>query len=54
MKQELVDIGEGIKISRPIEVDKELVCGSDIHTSLSHDGILSIHPEKNRAYSPTD
>lgn len=44
MEQELVEVGEGIKISRPVEVRKELKSiGKWFYISLSYKGILSIH-----------
>ena len=42
MKKELVDVGEGVKVSEPIIVKRRLMTGESLFTSLSHKGILAI------------
>ena len=42
MKKELVDVGQGVKMTEPIEVKKGLMTGNSIYASLSHNGILAI------------
>lgn len=42
--RELVDIGEGILVSKPVKVERALRAGGDyVFASLSHNGILAIH-----------
>lgn len=44
MEQELVEVGEGIEISRPVEVRKESKnIGKWLYMSLSYKGMLSIY-----------
>ena len=43
MRKELIDVGQGVKMTEPIKVEKGLMIGSNIHASLSHQGILAIH-----------
>lgn len=42
MRQKHIDLGEGIMISEPLNVDRWLLTGGDIFASLSHQGILAI------------
>ena len=36
MGKELVDVGEGVRMTQPLKVDKNLLSGDSIHASLSH------------------
>ena len=47
MKKELIDIGERVKMTEPVKVKRRLLTGNDIYTSLSHNGILAIHVNRN-------
>lgn len=42
MGQKLVSIGKRVKMSEPVKVEKRLMNGSYIRTSLSHQGILAV------------
>ena len=42
MRKELVDVGQGVKMTEPIEVKKGLMTGNCIYASLSHNGIIAI------------
>ena len=42
MRKELVDVGQGVRMTEPIKVDKGLLTGWGVHASLSHQGILAI------------
>ena len=42
MNQKIVDVGEGVKMSEPLKVERELLTGGCIYSSLSHNGILAI------------
>lgn len=42
LKKELVDVGNGVKMSRPLKLEKDLLTGEYISVSLSHKGILAI------------
>ena len=42
MRQRLINLGDGVKISEPIKVDRKLLTGNNINVSLSHKGILAI------------
>ena len=44
MRKGLVDVGQGVRITEPIKVEKGLLVGDNIYVSLSHDGILAICP----------
>ena len=39
----LVEIGAGIKVSEPVEVDRSLRTGSFVSASLSHEGVLATY-----------
>ena len=43
LKQRLVEIGQEVKMSEPIKLDKRLSTGNWISASLSHQGILAIY-----------
>ena len=47
MKQKLINVGEGVKMTQPIKVEKELITGDWICASLSHQGILAIYVDCN-------
>ena len=47
MRQRLVSVGEGVKISEPVKVERGLVTGSYIYASLSHQGVLAIYAYKS-------
>lgn len=42
MRKKLIDVGQGVKLSEFLKVEKELLTGQDIYASLSHQGILAI------------
>ena len=42
MKKELADVGENVKMSESIKVEKQLLTGKDTFASLSHQGVLAI------------
>lgn len=42
MRKKLIDLGEGVKMTEPIKMEKKLVTGWSIFASLSHHGILAI------------
>ena len=43
MRQRLVDLGKGIKISEFLKIKGKLMTGSNIFASLSHQGVLAIY-----------
>ena len=47
MKKELVDVGQGVKMTEPIKVERGLITGNLIYASLSHQGILAICVNEN-------
>ena len=47
MKKELIDVGEGVKMTEPLKVEKGLITGGSIFASLSHQGILAVCTDKN-------
>ena len=47
MEKELVNVGEGVKMSEPLKVEKRLLTGNNLYVSLSHQGILAICVEGN-------
>ena len=47
MRKKLIDVGQGVKITEPIKVEKELLTGEFIYASLSHQGILGIYVNRN-------
>ena len=47
MEKKLVDVGEGMRISEPVKVDKGLKTGGGIYASPSHQGILAIYAYKD-------
>ena len=46
MPKKLIDVGQGVKMTEPINVEKGLLTGDYIHASLSHQGILAICASK--------
>ena len=42
MEKELIDVGQGVKMTEPLKVEKELMTGNYIRASFSHQGILAI------------
>ena len=42
MRRRLVDVGEGVRMSEPLEVRWRLEPGHDLHASLSHVGVLAV------------
>ena len=47
MRKEPVDVGQGVKMTEPIKVEKGLLTGEFIYASLSHQGILGIYANRN-------
>lgn len=43
MRQKLIDVGEGVKMSEPLKVDRYLASEECVDASLSHQGILAIY-----------
>ena len=43
LRKELIDVGQGVKMTEPIKVEKGLMTGELISASLSHKGVLAIH-----------
>lgn len=43
LRQGTIDIGEGVRISKPLKVEKGLIARDYNHISLSHRGILAIY-----------
>ena len=43
MKQKLVDVGQGVRMTKPLKVEKNLLTGNHIYVSLSHQGVLAIY-----------
>lgn len=54
LKKKLVNVGKGVKISKPIEVEKKLIVGSDLYVSLSHRGVLAIYSHDEYVIQFTD
>lgn len=50
MRKELIDVGERVKMTKPIRVERGLIGGEYIYASLSHQGILAIHANSNSKY----
>ena len=42
MRKELIDVGQGVRMTEPVKVEKRLLTGDRIFASLSHNGILAI------------
>ena len=42
MRKELIDVGEGVKMTEPIKVENGLLTGLCVYGSLSYRGILAI------------
>ena len=42
MRKELVDVGQGVKMSESVKVERGLLTGNNTCASLSHDGVLAI------------
>ena len=47
MKKKLIDVGQGVKMTEPVKVEKGLRTGGEIHASLSHQGIFAICDNSN-------
>ena len=47
MRKKLVNVGERVRISKPVKVERELVTGYNIYASLSHQGVLAIYDGRN-------
>ena len=43
MKKRLVNIGDNVKMSEPLKVERKLLTGYDIFASLSHKGVLAVY-----------
>lgn len=50
MRKAPVSIGEGVKMTEPIKVEKGLLTGHNIYASLSHNGILAICAYSDQHY----
>ena len=48
MEKELIDVGQGVKMTEPLKVEKGLIAGG--YVSLSHQGILAICTYSNSKY----
>ena len=46
MRKELIDMGEGVRMSEPVKVERELLTGSNTCASLSHDGVLAVYADR--------
>ena len=46
MRQKLIDVGQGIKMSEPLKVDKQLSTGKYIFASLSQRYIIYFRPQR--------
>lgn len=42
MEKDLIDLGQGVKMTEPLRVDKGLITGDSVFASLSHQGVLFI------------
>ena len=42
MRKELIDVGQGVKMTEPTKVEKGLRTGDSVFASLSHQGILAV------------
>lgn len=51
MERELIDVGQEVKMSEPLKVEKSLMTGDYIRTSLSHNGVLAICVYSGRSYT---
>ena len=47
MKQRLIDVGEGVKMSEPVKVERELLGGFRASVFISHKGMLAICVKEN-------
>ena len=47
MREKLIDIGRGVKMTEPLKVEKGLLTGNGIMGSISHKGILGIRNSDN-------
>ena len=47
MKKELIDVGEGVRMTESVKVERDLLTGNYIYASLSHKGILGISANEN-------
>ena len=47
VEKELVDVGQGVKMTEPVKVEKKLIMGYSIYASLSHNGIVAICVNNN-------
>lgn len=43
MRQQLVDVGQGVRMTRPLGIEKKLLTGDDVFASVSHKGILAVY-----------
>ena len=50
MRQRLVNVGRGVKMTEPVKVEKELISGYRIRASLSHQGVLAIYARPCYSY----
>ena len=47
LRKELVDVGQGVRMSEPLKVEKGLMIGRCIFASLSHQGVFAIYISGN-------
>ena len=47
IRQELINVGQGVRMTEPIKVEKELITGNWIYASLLHQGIFAVCVETN-------
>lgn len=47
MKKKLIDVGQGVKMSKPLKIKRRLLTGEWNFASLSHQGILAIYVEED-------
>lgn len=43
MEQELVDVGEGVRMTEPVRMRTALMTGDGVRVSLSHKGVLAVY-----------
>ena len=54
MRKELIDVGQGVRMTEPLKVEKGLLAGRCIRASLSHNGILAICAEESSSEQSND